>query len=108
MCVQGVFRAVLGAGEAVNFGVDSIGVPYVKEAGVILAFFATGVGCLLYLALFEIKETMYFQEAEVVVPHHVYEEKGLKDPHQGQDVANAEDKEKDQPQVHELTEMNRA
>lgn len=63
----------MGAGEAVNFGVDSIGVPYIKEAGVILALFAVGAGGLLYLALFEVKETMYFKEEDVVVPTHVIE-----------------------------------
>jgi hypothetical protein len=72
-----VFRSVLGAGEAVNFGVDSIGVPYIKEAAVILAFFATGVAALLYLALFRIEESMYFKEDEVVIPEHILQEKGL-------------------------------
>ncbi|KIV96495.1 hypothetical protein PV10_00357 [Exophiala mesophila] len=74
----GVFRAILGAGEAVNFGVDSIGVPYIKEAGTILAFFVVGAAGLLYLALFEVKETMYFEEEDVVVPSHVIEEAVIK------------------------------
>jgi len=72
---QGVFRGVLGAGEAICFGVDSIAVPYIKEAGVIFAFYATGVIVFYYLAFTQIKETEYFNgEDDVVIPKHVLEE----------------------------------
>ncbi|KAL3486471.1 hypothetical protein BJX62DRAFT_246798 [Aspergillus germanicus] len=70
----GVFRGFLGAGEAICFGVDSIAVPYMKEAAVIFAFYAAGVLIFAYLALFHIRETEYFAEEEgVVVPKHVLE-----------------------------------
>lgn len=67
----GVFRGFLAAGEAVAFGVDSRGTPYIIEAGIILAFYALGVLFLGYLALFEIEESKYFQEEEVNIPMHV-------------------------------------
>jgi len=50
-------------------------VPYVKEAGVIFAFYATGVIVFAYLGAFHIKESKYFtHEEDVVVPKHVLEE----------------------------------
>ncbi|KAL1873275.1 hypothetical protein Plec18167_006324 [Paecilomyces lecythidis] len=71
----GVFRGFLGAGEAICFGVDSISVPYIKEAGVIFCFYATGVLVFTYLATFHISDTEYFTGEEgVVVPKHVLEE----------------------------------
>ncbi|KAJ5812677.1 hypothetical protein N7474_008978 [Penicillium riverlandense] len=70
----GVFRAAQGAGEAICFGVDSLGVPYIKEAAVLLAFYATGVIVFAYLAVFHIRETEYFVgEDGVVVPKQVLE-----------------------------------
>lgn len=70
-----MFRGILGAGEAICFGVDSIAVPYIKEAAVIFAFYATGCLVFLYLALYHIKETEYFAgEEDVVIPKHVLEE----------------------------------
>lgn len=69
-----MFRGVLGAGEAICFGVDSIAVPFIKEAGAIFAFYATGVMVFYYLALTQIKETEYFNgEDDVVIPNHVLE-----------------------------------
>ncbi|KAK7900766.1 hypothetical protein LTR67_003050 [Exophiala xenobiotica] len=71
----GVFRGILGAGEAICFGVDSIAVPYMKEAAVIFAFYTTGVLVFAYLAAFHIRETEYFNgEDDVVIPKHVLEE----------------------------------
>ncbi len=74
MLAQGVFRGVLGAGEAICFGLDSIAVPYVKEAGVIFCFYATGVLVFIYMAAFHVTETKYFTEDDVVVPKHVVKE----------------------------------
>ena len=76
---SGVFRGVLGAGEAICFGLDSIEIPYIKEAGGIFAFYATGVLGFYYLVLFQIDETNYFKDGEVgaVVPNHILEEKGF-------------------------------
>ncbi|KAF2657277.1 hypothetical protein K491DRAFT_767369 [Lophiostoma macrostomum CBS 122681] len=71
----GVFRGFLGAGEAICFGVDSIAVPYMKEAAVIFAFYTAGVFIFLYLAIFHISDTEYFSHEEgVVIPKHVLEE----------------------------------
>ncbi|KUJ07076.1 uncharacterized protein LY89DRAFT_601886 [Mollisia scopiformis] len=71
----GVFRGFLGAGEAICFGLDSIGIPYIKEAGGIFAFYTTGVLIFLYMAAFHIEETKYFSgEEDVVIPKHVLEE----------------------------------
>lgn len=73
--VKGVYRSFLAAGEAICFGVDSIGFAYVKEAGIIFAFYALGVIVFIYLAAFHITETEYFAGEEgVVIPKHVVEE----------------------------------
>lgn len=73
--MQGVYRSFLAAGEAICFGVDSIGVPYIKEAGAIFAFYATGVIVFVYLAAYHITDTEYFAGEEgVVIPKHVVEE----------------------------------
>lgn len=70
--LKGVFRGFLGAGEAICFGLDSISVPYIKEAGVIFCFYATGILVFAYLAGCHIQETEYFTGEEgVVVPKHV-------------------------------------
>ena len=71
---QGVFRGFLGAGEAICFGLDSIAVPYIKEAGVIFTFYTTGILIFAYLAAFHIKDTKYFTHEEgVVIPKHIME-----------------------------------
>jgi len=76
---SGVFRGVLAAGEAICFGLDSIEIPFIKEAGGIFAFYAAGILGFYYLALTQIDETNYFKDDEVgaVVPNHILEEKGL-------------------------------
>jgi hypothetical protein len=57
---------------------DSISVPYIKEAGVIFCFYATGVLVFAYLAAFHITETEYFKGEEgVVTPKHVLAEHAL-------------------------------
>ncbi|KAF1995490.1 hypothetical protein P154DRAFT_580797 [Amniculicola lignicola CBS 123094] len=71
----GVLRGCLGAGEAICFGVDSIAVPYMKEAAMIFAFYIAGVFIFLYLALFHISNTEYFSHEEgVVIPNHMLAE----------------------------------
>lgn len=70
--VQGVYRGFLASGEAICFGLDSIAVPYIKEAGVLFAFYATGVLVFIYIAAFHITDTEYFTGEEgVVIPVHV-------------------------------------
>lgn len=75
----GVFRGVLGAGEAICFGLDSIDIPFIKEAGGIFAFYCAGIISFYYLGWYHIKETNYFESDEegVVVPNHILEEKGI-------------------------------
>ncbi|KIW90758.1 uncharacterized protein Z519_08541 [Cladophialophora bantiana CBS 173.52] len=72
----GVFRGFMAAGEAIDFGVDSMGVPFLKESGALFAFYTAGVIAMGYLALFHIDETKYFTEEEVTIPKHVQEEHG--------------------------------
>ena len=75
-----MFRGILGAGEAICFGVDSTAVPYMKEAAVIFAFYTTGVLVFAYLAAFHIRETEYFNgEDDVVIPKHVLQEHHITD-----------------------------
>ena len=84
----GVFRGVLGAGEAICFGLDSIEIPFIKEAGGVFAFYATGVMVFYYLAWYHIDDSNYFKKGEIgaVVPNHILKEKGLA----GEDVQAAE------------------
>ncbi|KAK5790676.1 hypothetical protein VI817_007963 [Penicillium citrinum] len=71
----GVFRGFLGAGEAICFGVDSVMVPFMKEAAVIFTFYTSGVLIFTYIAAFHIKDTEYFNgEEDVVIPKHVLSE----------------------------------
>ncbi|KAJ5376292.1 hypothetical protein N7509_013178 [Penicillium cosmopolitanum] len=73
--ILGVFRGFLGAGEAICFGVDSLKVPFMKEAAVIFTFYTSGVLIFTYIATFHIKDTEYFNgEDDVVIPKHVLSE----------------------------------
>ncbi|KAF2011274.1 hypothetical protein BU24DRAFT_397708 [Aaosphaeria arxii CBS 175.79] len=68
----GVFRGVLGAGEAICFGLDSIKIPFIAEAGGILLFYVIGIASFAYLMIFKITDTNYdHQEEGAVVPNHV-------------------------------------
>ena len=70
-----MYRSFLAAGEAICFGLDSIAVPYIKEAGTIFTFYATGVFVFMYLATYHISVTEYFAGEEgVVIPKHIVEE----------------------------------
>lgn len=70
-----MFRGFLGAGEAICFGVDSVMVPFMKEAAVIFTFYTSGVLIFTYIAAFHIKDTEYFNgEEDVVIPKHVLSE----------------------------------
>ncbi|KAI1617328.1 hypothetical protein EDD36DRAFT_450976 [Exophiala viscosa] len=71
----GVYRGFLAGGEAIIFGLDSIAIPYIKEAGVLFTFYATGILIFIYLAATQITQTEYFTGEEgVVIPKHVVEE----------------------------------
>jgi len=72
----GGFRACLAAGESVLFGLDSLKIPYIKEAGIIFAFYLAGICIYMYMAFFVVEETKYFQEENVVVPIHILGETG--------------------------------
>jgi len=74
----GVFRGVLGAGEAIIFGLDSIKIPYIAEAGGILLFYVIGICVFYYLGIYHIKDTNYdLVETGAVVPNHILEGKNL-------------------------------
>ncbi|KAE8337779.1 hypothetical protein BDV24DRAFT_154057 [Aspergillus arachidicola] len=64
----GGFRSVLAAGEALFFGIDSLGIPFVREAGAIFALYAVGTFIFAYVVVYGIEDTLYFKESHVVVP----------------------------------------
>lgn len=80
----GGFRSGLAAGEALFFGIDSLEIPFVREAGVIFALYALGTGIFAYLGVTQIEDTMYFKEEHVVVPLEVLDNKTIIDPTQTQ------------------------
>lgn len=50
-------------------------IPYIKEAGVIFTFYATGVLIFIYLGAVHVTETRYFNGEEgVIIPKHVVRE----------------------------------
>ncbi|KAK6076012.1 transmembrane transporter-like protein [Seiridium cupressi] len=74
----GVFRGVLGAGEALCFGLDSIQIPFIAEAGGVLLFYIIGISVFYYLGVYHMADTNYDKNEEgAVVPNHVLEEKGI-------------------------------
>ncbi|KAJ4405739.1 hypothetical protein N0V91_005046 [Didymella pomorum] len=74
----GVFRGVLGAGEAICFGLDSIKIPFIAEAGGILLFYVMGFCVFYYLGVYHVKDTNYDHEEEgAIVPNHILEGEGL-------------------------------
>jgi hypothetical protein len=74
----GVFRGVLGAGEAICFGLDSIRIPFIAEAGGILLFYLMGIASFYYLGFYHMKDTNYDRaEAGAVVPNHILEREGV-------------------------------
>jgi hypothetical protein len=75
-----VFRGVLGAGEAICFGLDSIQIPFLAEAGGILLFYVIGISSFYYLGIYHIKDTNYdHREEGAVIPNHVLEDMHLID-----------------------------
>ncbi|PVH97514.1 hypothetical protein DM02DRAFT_674063 [Periconia macrospinosa] len=80
----GVFRGVLGAGEAVCFGLDSIRIPFLAESGGILLFYVLGIAGLYYLGVTKVRDTNYDRrEIGAVVPNHVLEGRGLTEGQEG-------------------------
>jgi hypothetical protein len=70
----GIFRGVLGAGEAICFGLDSIKIPFIAEAGGILLFYLMGIASFYYLGFYHMKDTNYDRNEEgAVVPNHILE-----------------------------------
>ncbi|ETS83637.1 hypothetical protein PFICI_05513 [Pestalotiopsis fici W106-1] len=68
----GVFRGVLGAGEALCFGLDSIQIPFLAEAGGVLLFYTIGISVFYYLGFYHMAETNYNKDEEgAVIPNHV-------------------------------------
>lgn len=86
----GVFRGVLGAGEAIIFGLDSIKIPYIAEAGGILLFYVIGIFVFYYLGFYHIKDTNYDHvEVGAVVPNHILEGKDLTPGQRADEIARA-------------------
>ncbi|KAH8691388.1 hypothetical protein BGW36DRAFT_400681 [Talaromyces proteolyticus] len=70
----GAYRSFLAIGETICFGVDSTDVPYIKEAGVIFAFYACGVLVFIFFVTTQVTQTQYLVGEEgVVLPQHVVE-----------------------------------
>lgn len=91
----GVFRGVLGAGEAVCFGLDSIKIPFIAESGGILLFYTIGVASFYYLGIYHIKDTNYDKDEEgAVVPNHILEEKGIAnvEVHEGEGIQHIKER----------------
>lgn len=63
---MGIQRGFLAAGEAICFGVDSIGIPYVVFASVIFGLYAIGIAGLSFLGFYYITETNYGREDDGV------------------------------------------
>lgn len=86
----GVFRGVLGAGEAVCFGLDSIKIPFIAEAGGTLLFYTIGVASFYYLGIYHIKDTNYDHHEEgAIVPNHILEGTGLTEGQNQEEIARA-------------------
>lgn len=86
----GVFRGVLGAGEAVCFGLDSIKIPYLAESGGILLFYVIGIASFYYLGIYHIKDTNYdHREQGAVIPNHILEGRGLTPGQVAEEIARA-------------------
>lgn len=79
----GIFRGVLGAGEAICFGLDSIKIPFIAEAGGILLFYMMGIASFYYLGIYHMTDTNYDKtEKGAVVPNHILEREGLPPTHE--------------------------
>lgn len=53
---MGVQRGFLAAGEAICFGVDAAGIPYIAFSGLIFGFYAAAIGALAYMGAFHLAE----------------------------------------------------
>jgi hypothetical protein len=86
----GVFRGVLGAGEAVCFGLDSIKIPYLAESGGVLLFYTIGIASFYYLGIYHIKDTNYDHHEEgAIVPNHILRGEGLTEGQHQDEIARA-------------------
>lgn len=89
----GVFRGVLGAGEAICFGLDSIKIPFIAEAGGILLFYVIGIASFYYLGIYHMQDTNYDRTEEgVVIPNHILETEGVTP---GQEIVSRDREEKE-------------
>ena len=80
---------MLGAGEAICFGLDSIKIPFIAEAGGILLFYIMGIASFYYLGIYHMKDTNYDHEEEgAVVPNHVLQGEGLTPGQKGEAAMN--------------------
>lgn len=86
----GVFRGVLGAGEAVCFGLDSIKIPFLAESGGVLLFYTIGVASFYYLGVYHMKDTNYDHKEEgAVVPNHILQGEGLTEGQNAEEIKRA-------------------
>ncbi|KAF3399911.1 hypothetical protein F1880_008461 [Penicillium rolfsii] len=64
----GGFRSALAAGEALFFGIDSLSIPFVREAGAIFALYAIGTLIFAFVAIYGVEDSLYFKEDHVIIP----------------------------------------
>jgi len=62
---SGLCRAFLGVGQGMVFGIDAAGVPFMNEAGAMLALMASSILGMLVFAWKCMEETRYFKEDHV-------------------------------------------
>ena len=72
----GMFKGTTSLGMCISFVLDSQGVSYLKQLIVQFVLYGVGLTCLLGIIWYGVKETNYFQEDDVIVPHAI-EEKAL-------------------------------
>lgn len=74
----GLFKGTTSLGMCVSFILDSKNVTYLDQLIVQFVLYALGLACLAVVIKLWVKETNYFHEEDVIVPHK-YEEKAAAD-----------------------------
>jgi len=75
-----MYKGINAAGMCVAFGVDGALPPFVHEFAYAFSLQAAGLFVLFYLVAFQVSDTNYFLEEEVVVPRKVVEMEAKIDP----------------------------
>jgi hypothetical protein len=95
-----MFKGTTSLGMCVSFILDSKNVSYMDQLIIQFVLYAVGLLCLFSIIWFCVKETNYFLEENVIVPHK-FEEKLLLEGMVVQDVIERE-KAKEELAAHEV------